>query len=125
MLVFDIGTATTFKNLTEWLSEVDRYAGNTVHKILIGNKSDRADREVPTHLGSQFAQENDMPYMETSAKNADNVDKLFEQLAKTLKDTHMQKGMKQNVGSGPRSIKGTVQITKPIEEKNNGGGGCC
>ena len=124
MLVYDIGTATTFKNLNEWLSEVDRYAGSTVHKILIGNKSDRTDREVPTHLGSQFAQENDMPFMETSAKNADNVDKLFEQLAKTLKDTHMQKGVRQNVSGGPRSIKGTVQVTKPIEEKSSGGG-CC
>ena len=123
--MYDIGTATTFRNLTEWLSEVDRYAGSTVHKILIGNKSDRTDREVQTHLGSQFAQENDMPFMETSAKNADNVDRLFEQLAKTLKDTHMQKGMKQNVGGGPRSIKSTVQVTKPIEEKGGGAGGCC
>lgn len=109
------------------MSEVDRYAGNTVHKILIGNKSDRPDREIATNLGSQFAQENDMPFMETSAKNAENVDKLFEQLAKTLKDTHMQKGMKPGAGGGgPRSIKGTVQVSKPIEESNGAkGGGCC
>ena len=123
VLVYDIGAATTFRNLPEWLSEVDRYAGNTVHKILIGNKSDRTDREIQSHLGTQFSQENDMPFMETSAKSADNVDKLFEQLAKTLKDTHMQRGVRQNIG-GPQSLKSTVQVQKPKEEQS-GGGGCC
>ena len=121
-MVYDIGSATTFRNLPEWLSEVDRYAGSSVHKILIGNKSDRSDREIQTHLGSQFAQENDMPFLETSAKSADNIDRLFEQLARTLKDTHMQKGVRQNV-SGPQSVKSTIQVKKPLEEKS--GGGCC
>ena len=121
--MYDIGSATTFRNLPEWLSEVDRYAGSSVHKILIGNKSDRTDREIQTHLGSQFSQENDMPFLETSAKSADNIDRLFEQLARTLKDTHMQKGVRQNV-SNPQGVKSTIQVKKPLEEKNSGGG-CC
>lgn len=124
--MYDIGSATTFRNLPEWLSEVDRYAGTTVHKILIGNKSDRTDREIQTHLGSQFAQENDMPFLETSAKSADNIDNLFEQLAKTLRDTHMHKGVKQGSGGAAQSLKSsTVQVQKPYPEKSGGGGGGC
>jgi small GTP-binding protein len=125
VLVYDIGSATSFRNLPEWLSEVDRYAGNTVHKILIGNKSDRTDREIQTALGSQFAQENDMPFLETSAKSADNIDKLFEVLATNLRDTHTNKGVRQNIG-GPQGLKSsTVQIQKPKEETKGNGGGCC
>lgn len=66
-----------------------------------------------------------MPFLETSAKNADNIDKLFEQLAKTLRDTHMQKGVKQNIG-GPQNVKSTVQVQKPSDEsKRSNNGGCC
>ena len=39
VLVYDIGAATSFRNLPEWLSEVERYAGNNVTRILIGNFS--------------------------------------------------------------------------------------
>ena len=69
-----------------------------------------------------------MPFLETSAKSADNIDNLFEQLAKTLRDTHMHKGIKQNTGGGAQSLKSsTVQVQKPSQEKSGGGGGggCC
>ena len=98
-----------------------------MHKILIGNKSDRTDREINTQLGQQFAQENDMPFLETSAKSASNIDKLFEQLARTLKDLHMQKGVRQNIG-GPQSVKSTISVQKPVDDRKSGGGssgGCC
>ena len=125
VLVYDIGSSATFRNLPDWLSEVDRYAGNTVHKILIGNKNDRIDREIATTLGQQFSQENDMPFLETSAKNADNIDRLFEELAKRLKENHMQRGVRQNVGA-PQGVKSTVTLAKPTDDaKTSGGGGCC
>lgn len=125
VLVYDIGSAATFRNLPEWLSEVDRYAGQTVHRILIGNKSDRTDREINMPLGQQFAQENDMPFLETSAKSASNIDKLFEQLARTLKENHVQKGVRQNIG-GAQSVKSTISVQKPTENQvKGGGGGCC
>ena len=49
-----------------------------------GNKSDHTNREITQEQGRQFAQENDMPFLETSANNSNNIDKLFLQLAKML-----------------------------------------
>ena len=130
VLVYDIGLQVTFRNLPEWLSEVERYAGNNVQKILIGNKSDRPDREITSELGRQFSHENDMPFLETSAKNSENIDELFLQLATTLRDAHVDKKLRPQHGSAGVSRVGqpnTVSLTqKPTpEEKGGGGGGCC
>lgn len=50
----------------------------------LGNKTDREDREIPTYVGEDFAQRNNMYFMETSAKEADNVEKLFMEIAHAL-----------------------------------------
>jgi Ras-related protein Rab-2A len=45
--------------------------------MLIGNKSDLDHRRVVTHEeGEQFAKENGLIFMETSAKTADNVEQV-------------------------------------------------
>ncbi len=129
MLVYDIGSAASFRNLSEWLQEVERYAGNSVHRILIGNKSDRMDREITSEHGKQFAHENGMPFLETSAKSSNNIDELFLQLAKTLRDLHVDKKLKSPsaVGSGAASRKlDTVSLTQKEQAGSSGsGGGCC
>lgn len=51
---------------------------------MIGNKIDREDREIPTHVGEEFAERHNMYYLETSAKESDNVEKLFMQIAEDL-----------------------------------------
>ena len=56
-----------------------------------GNKSDRTNREITQEQGRQFAQENDMPFLETSANNSNNIDELFLQLAKLLLESHIDK----------------------------------
>lgn len=52
--------------------------------LTLGNKIDKEDREIPSHVGQDFAQRHDMRYLETSAKQADNVEKLFVQIASEL-----------------------------------------
>lgn len=124
--MYDIGSAASFRNLSEWLQEVERYAGNSVHRILIGNKSDRTDREITSEHGKQFSQENGMPFLETSAKSSNNIDELFLQLAKTMKDLHVDKKLKSpnSVGGGATRKLDTVSLTQK-EQAGGGGGGCC
>ena len=68
----------SFLHVRDWLAEVNRYAPEgTCQKLLIGNKSDRKDKEVSTKEGQEFAQELGMPFLETSARTADNVEAAF------------------------------------------------
>lgn len=52
--------------------------------VLSGNKIDREDREIPTHVGEDFAQRHGMYFLETSAKEAENVERLFMEIAAEL-----------------------------------------
>jgi hypothetical protein len=56
---------------------------------LIGNKIDREDREIPTHVGEDFAQRHSMYYVETSAKEAENVERLFMEIAVELMEVNI------------------------------------
>lgn len=60
-----------------------------VRYILPGNKIDREDREIPTHVGEDFAQQHNMYFLETSAKEAENVEKLFMQIAEDLMEVRL------------------------------------
>jgi len=50
----------------------------------VGNKTDRDDREIPTQIGEEFAKQHDMYFLETSAKEAENVERLFYEIAAEL-----------------------------------------
>ncbi len=52
--------------------------------MLVGNKVDRDDREIPEEVGSEFAARNEMYFLETSAKESDNVERLFNDIANEL-----------------------------------------
>lgn len=87
------------------------------------------DREITSEHGKQFAQENGMPFLETSAKSSNNIDELFLQLAKTLRDLHVDKKLKSPnaAGSGAASSRklDTVSLTQKEQSGSSGGGGCC
>ncbi|OXA38094.1 ras-related protein Rab-30 [Folsomia candida] len=84
ILVYDVSSQPTFDCLPDWLREIEEYANTKVLRVLVGNKTDREDREIPTYVGEDFAQRNNMYFMETSAKEADNVEKLFMEIAHAL-----------------------------------------
>ena len=39
----------SYENVKGWLTEIDRYASEGVHKLLLGNKSDLTERRVVEH----------------------------------------------------------------------------
>ena len=81
-----------------------------------GNKTDRtSQREIPVHIGEDFARRYEMHFLETSAKEADNVDRLFMEIAKELTE------QAKNNDTRPRSEKGLPTPTSPT---GNGYCGC-
>lgn len=61
-----------------------------IQLIFVGNKIDRDDREIPTQVGEEFAERHNMYFLETSAKESDNVERLFMQIAEDLMKVTIQ-----------------------------------
>ncbi|XP_052431523.1 ras-related protein Rab-1B-like [Carassius gibelio] len=75
----------SFNNVKQWLEEIDRYACENVSKLLVGNKSDLASKKVVDFTtAKEFAESLKIPFLETSAKNANNVEKAFLTMASEI-----------------------------------------
>lgn len=83
-VVFDVGNRMSFDGIPEWLQNIDRLCKGDVVKVLVGNKADLKHRMVKESEGRQFAKENDMHYIETSAKSAVNIEHAFELMCDQL-----------------------------------------
>lgn len=82
IVVYDVTNADSFNNVQKWLQEIDRYACENVHKLLVGNKCDmQSDRRVSTEDASDLAHSLNLDYLETSAKSAINVEDSFNRLS--------------------------------------------
>ena len=92
LLIYDITNRDSFKNLENWLIEIEKNASQNVLKILIGNKNDLVnDREIQSEEGQAFANRNGMEFIETSAKMNTNVTEAFEALAKLMMKFNSEK----------------------------------
>lgn len=87
IVVYDVTDADTFSNVKQWLQEIDRYACEGVNKLLVGNKSDLVNKKVVEYgAAKEFADGLGISMLETSAKNATNVEQAFLTMAKQIKD---------------------------------------
>lgn len=85
--MYDVTDADTFSNVKQWLQEIDRYACEGVNKLLVGNKSDLTNKKVVEYNeAKEFADQIGVSMLETSAKNATNVEQAFLTMAKQIKD---------------------------------------
>ncbi|MCO5546923.1 hypothetical protein L7F22_000362 [Adiantum nelumboides] len=87
IVVYDVTDQDTFANVKQWLQEIDRYATEGVNKLLVGNKSDLTSKKVVEYnVAKEFADQLNIPFLETSAKSATNVEQAFLTMAKQIKD---------------------------------------
>jgi Ras-related protein Rab-2A len=78
LLVYDITRRDTYIHLIKWLSELKENAPKDITIILIGNKNDlENERQVSYEEGENFAKENGLLFLETSAKTAHNIVEAF------------------------------------------------
>jgi len=84
ILTFDVTDENSFKNIRNWVKQIEQNAQNNVCKVLVGNKCDREDRKVSFEEGSKLAGEFNMKYLETSVKINLNVNETFTTLTKEI-----------------------------------------
>ena len=119
LLLYDVTNKDSFKNLENWLTEIEKNSSDKVLKILLGNKCDLSDdREISKEEGQAFAIRNGMEFMETSAKMNTNVSEAFETLGKLMIE-FSSKGNNQIQGGEGKSLK--VNSGKDLNTKKK----CC
>ena len=79
LVVYDITNRQSFDDINFWLNEIKEKANKNTVLLLVGNKCDLEDeRKVSFQEGKDFADNNGIKFIETSAKTNQNVDEAFE-----------------------------------------------
>jgi Ras-related protein Rab-1A len=119
IVVYDVTDNDTFTNVKQWLQEIDRYASEGVNKLLVGNKSDLTSKKVVEYsVAKEFADQLNIPFLETSAKNATNVEQAFLTMAKQIKD-------RMGSSSTPSGAAKSSTVTPGQAVQAQQAGGCC
>ncbi|CAF0856916.1 unnamed protein product [Adineta ricciae] len=104
IVVYDVTNHETFSRVCRWLDEIKKYCDDNIIKVLVGNKADVISVEdspvqkvVSTEQAQQYAQEMNIPFFETSAKDNKNVDILFHTIARLALDQRLQARQKSQL----------------------------
>jgi len=120
IMVYDVTNYESFEHVEEWLNEVNRHASESTLKLLVGNKADlNDDKKVDTDEAKKFADGLSISFLETSAKNATNVEAAFLTMAKQLIEA------KELIGNNPKTQGTGSVIVSGDGNGNKGSKGCC
>jgi Ras-related protein Rab-1A len=105
ILVYDCTDQESFNNVKQWMGEIDRYACENVNKLLVGNKTDLVNEKVvDTQTAKAFADSMGIPFIETSAKNATNVEQCFVSMARDIKNRLSSDSEPQSKSTGDGKV---------------------
>ncbi|WWC86413.1 uncharacterized protein L201_001290 [Kwoniella dendrophila CBS 6074] len=118
VLVYDVSSRQTFDELLKWFKEIDTYCGESVVKMIVGNKIDKEfSRQVSTDEGKTFALRMGALFIECSAKTKLGVPEAFEDLVRRILATP---------SLWSKSPSTHVRLTEPVqlEEESWTSSGC-
>jgi GTPase SAR1 family protein len=116
MIVFDKNSPESFKNVDNWMEEVNRYGHENAVKMLIGNKSDLGN-SVSNEEAEAKARNFGIEYVETSAKMSKQVDLAFMNVARQL--------VKKRKETGVPPIPRMPKLVLANDDNKNKNAGCC
>ena len=127
LLTFAVDDKRSFENISMWRKEFAYYADiaddnvSSFPFVIIGNKVDVSERQVTTGEATEWCkQSGNLPYFETSAKDATNVEAAFVAAVKRLREFEEAS---TNNDLKDSSQGNTVDLSKKRDQISNTG--CC
>jgi len=116
IIVYDVTDRESFNNVKNWMLEIEKYAMESVNKLLVGNKSDLTSKKVVTfEEGKELADSFQIGFVETSARMSQNVEQAFHLMASQIKSRVNVNVQNQRVTAGTK-----LGPAQPVRSS-----GCC
>ncbi|KVI09886.1 ras-related protein Rab2BV-like [Cynara cardunculus var. scolymus] len=123
LMVYDITKKQTFENVQRWLRELRDHADSNIVIMLVGNKSDLNHlRAIPESEAQAMAEKDGLTFLETSALEANNVEKAFQTILLDIYQIVRKKALAAQEAAASVPAKGT---TIKVESSNDSKGTTC
>lgn len=112
VIFFQVTSADSFISIQSRLGEIEFHCEGNIPKILVGNKNDvdqQAKKVVSTQHGQEFAQRNNLFFLETSVKDNRNITEVFSKMTTMA--------LQQRLGQGKRSSEKIKLDNEPLIKK--------
>jgi GTPase SAR1 family protein len=117
LVVYDLTNIESFRRAKMWVRELRQVNANDMVIGLAGNKADLIagnKRQIDIREVAEYAEENNLIHMETSAKRGDNVIEIFMSVARQVAAKQLPKLMIKPNHAFP-----------PTQTKSKESSGCC
>ena len=116
LFVYSKDNQKSFDNIKDWITMFNENHNGKIDipQYLVENKGD-LEREVDENKSKEFAKENNLEFKQTSAKNNESINELFQDISELLYSNYMEKN-KDNIKQ--------IGVKLNVENKKKGSQ-CC
>mmetsp|Transcript_107059 Transcript_107059/g.301263 ORF Transcript_107059/g.301263 Transcript_107059/m.301263 type:complete len:228 (+) Transcript_107059:66-749(+) len=108
LILYDLTSRDSFNNVTDWLQDAKEQAFSGISIVVVGNKRDLTDqRKVSFQEANQYAKQQDIFFLETSALTGENVQEVFHGLAHRIMQK-VEEGILSKPGHDDADQKGNM-----------------
>lgn len=120
LLVYDVTNRGSFESVDHWMNTIRQHAGDSIIKVLVGNKMDcDAQRVVQKSEGEALSHKYGILFFETSAKTQQNVQECFTACATECYKKQLSDTAQVSSTGGAGTVRVSAQSSKAEKKK------CC
>ena len=99
IVVYDITCITSFEKAKSWVEELQLSSTQDIVIVLAGNKLDlEKNRKIETSEAEEYSNENNLIFIETTAKEPNQINELFQKIGQQVpKTSNIETSQESNI----------------------------
>ena len=118
-MIYDVTDENSFKNIRNWIKQIESHAKTDVCKVLVGNNCDNPNRKVTEENGKKLGDDFNIKFFEASPKTNKNVNEVFYYLVGEILKVQEGKNVHKNIKIKDKNTKTIENINKDIKYQKN------